>query len=800
MSRETSGVPVLPTTPTADPNWLVVEDGFNLAREHEIESLFAVANGYVGTRGSLAEGCSLSAPATFVAGVFDIPSGAHPAPELVVAPDWLRLRGAVDGQELRLENGELLEHHRILDLRQGILWREWRQRDPTGRITSIRGLRLASLANRHVLFQSIVFSPENYSGRLDVELPIDSAGAEELRLPNLSPLLVPVAASTLSTDGAVAVPGARVHSFRTVRTGVTIAFASATRLVNEHDASGADAPEHTDAERPQHWTMDVVLGKRYRLDRIVVVYTSRDTERPADAAAAHVARLVAQGGAERIVADHVRAWDARWRTADVEVDGDAAIQRALRFAGYHLISAANPEDERVSVGARALTGHTYKGHVFWDTEIFMLPFYVFTHPPSARALLMYRYHTLPAARDKARALGYRGALFPWESAATGIEATPRYGLIPDGTIVRILTGDQEHHISADVAYAAWQYWRATGDDDFFRAAGAELLLETARFWASRGTLDDDGRYHIRTVIGPDEYHEGVDDDAYTNLMAQWNLERGAETAHILETRWPERWRELSRALALTTHEVGEWRRLAAVMYTGFDPDTGLYEQFRGYFSLEYIDLAAFEPRTAPMDVVLGPERTQRSQVIKQADVVMALYLLWDQFPAEVREANFRYYEARTGHGSSLSPAVHALVAARLGDHARAMRYLRQAAEIDLANNMGNAAGGVHAGALGGLWQAVGFGFGGLRPREDGLLLDPQLPPEWRALRYPAQWRRRQLRVAVSGDPLHVQVEVEGEDGVPIALPDLPAMVIAAGRRYEAEREAAGWGRWRELAA
>ncbi|HEX5831316.1 MAG TPA: glycosyl hydrolase family 65 protein [Gemmatimonadaceae bacterium] len=795
---ETTCLAVLPAAPTTDPAWLLVEDGFNLAREHEIESLFAVANGYVGTRGSLAEGSPLSAPATFVAGVFDLPGGAHAVPELVVAPDWLRLCATVDGQQVRLENGEPLEHRRILDLRQGILWREWRHRDPTGRITWIHGLRLASLADRNVLLQSIMFSATNYAGRLHLEIPIEATDGEAFRDPTLSPMLVPVASSNSSADGAVDAPEGRALALRTAGTGVTVAFASATRLTDGQEIRGTDGTGHADAERPQQRTVEVEIGKCYRMDRIVVVCTSRDTDRPAAAAAAHLGRIMAEGGADRVVAAHVRAWDARWRGADVEIEGDAASQRALRFAGYHLISAVNPEDERVSVGARALTGHTYKGHVFWDTEIFMLPFYAFTHPPSARALLMYRHHTLPAARDKARALGYRGALFPWESAATGVEATPRVWRLPDGTVIRILTGDQEHHISADVAYAVWHYWRLTGDDEFLLTAGAELLLETARFWASRGAMGNDGRYHIREVIGPDEYHEGVDDDAYTNLMAQWNLERGAETARVLESRWPERWRELSRALALTADEVDEWRRIAQAMYTGFDPETGLYEQFRGYFGLEEIDLSSFEPRTAPLDVVLGWHRTQRSKVIKQADVVMALCLLWDRFPAAVREANFRYYEARTGHGSSLSPSVHALVAARLGDNARAMRYLRQTAEVDLANNMGNAAGGVHAAALGGLWQAVVLGFGGLRLLDDGLLLDPTLPPEWRALHFPAQWRGRQLRVAMSGDPLRVEVELEGEGGVPLALPGLPATVIATGRRYEAERQPAGWGPWREL--
>lgn len=806
MSRSVpEGALALPVAPTPEPDWLLVEEGFNLAREHEVESLFAVANGYAGTRGSLAEGSPLSAPATFLAGVFDAPPESRSVPELVVAPDWLLLRAVVDGREVRLENGEVLEHRRILDLRQGILWREWRQRDPTGRITWIRGLRLASLADRHVLLQLVAFVPENYGGRVLLESRIEGAVGNDGRTPILSPVLDPAATPSPPASVADTSPRAVELSLRTPGTGIALGFASSTRLTGVADEPLPGAVGVANDRLLQSWTMDVRMGNTYRLDRVVCVYTSRDVEvsqnggRPADVAAAHLERLLAEGGVDGILTAHVTAWNARWRAADVEVEGDTVAQRALRFAAYHLISAANPGDERVSIGARALTGHTYKGHVFWDTDIFMLPFYVFTHPPSARALVMYRYHTLSAARDKARALGYRGALYAWESADTGVETTPRFGLMPDGKVVEFRTGLEEHHISADVAYAAWQYWQGTGDDAFFLAAGAEILLETARFWGSRGALENDGLYHIRHVIGPDEYHESVDDDAYTNLMAQWNLERGAEAARLLEARWPERWRELADRLEIAPDEPRQWLRLAEAMYTGFDPRTGLFEQFSGYFELEEIDLAAYEPRTAPMDVVLGRERIQRSKVIKQADVVMALFLLWDRFPDAVREANFRYYDVRTGHGSSLSPAIHALVAARLGDVALATRYLRQAADIDLANNMGNAAGGVHAAALGGIWQAAVFGFAGMRMRDDGLIMDPHLPPEWRALRFPLEWRGRRLRVTVNGEPLRAEVEVEGENSVPLALADRPAAAIAPGRRYATEREAGEWGRWQEVA-
>ena len=687
----------LPVAPTDDPEWTLVEDGFTLTHEHEVESLFAIGNGYAGSRGSLAEGSALSAPATFVAGVFD--SDASSLPGLAPTADWTRLSTTINGHALRLDRGHNLEHRRILDMRQGIFWREWRHQDEGGRITRVRMLRLASLADRHLLIQCATITPENFSGKIFVD-------------------------DTL-TGPVIQVTGS----------GTTVAMAVARQVMNSTDRW---TPSAELVEGRQG--LELKLGETYRLDRVVALYTSRDTADPRETAGKHVERAIDDvAGA---ITEHSNSWQARWESSDLRIEGDPASQRALRFAIYHLSSAANPQDDHVSIGARGLSGSAYKGHVFWDTDIFMLPLFVLTYPEAARALVMYRYHTLAAARAKAARLGYRGAFYAWESADNGEDATPPFVVAPDGQIIRLLTGEQEQHISADVAFGVWNYWRATGDDRFLVAAGAEILIETARFWASRAQREEDGRYHICGVIGPDEYHETVDDNAYTNGMAQWNLEIAAEIANLVAKRWPGEWQALSHRLGIEPDEPRRWPNMARDLYTGFDERTGLLEQFRGYFDLEEIDLAAFVPRTAPMDVLLGRERIQQSKIIKQPDVVMLIHLLWDRMAPEVRKANFEYYEPRCAHGSSLSPAIHALVAARLGDTALAQRYFRQAAEIDLADNMGNAAGGIHAAALGGLWQAVVLGFAGLHLGGERPEHRTNLPPNWRRLSMRIQWRGR----------------------------------------------------------
>jgi trehalose/maltose hydrolase-like predicted phosphorylase len=449
----------------------------------------------------------------------------------------------------------------------------------------------------------------------------------------------------------------------------------------------------------------------------------------------------------------------RWDTADVETTGDDETQRKARFAIYHLIGSANPEDEYASVGARSLTGERYKGHVFWDTEIFVLPFFVYTHPPTARALLMYRYHTLPAARERARAMGYRGALYAWESTDTGVDVTPPFVYNSAGERLEILTGLQEHHISADVAYAIWQYWRATRDEEFFLNAGAEMMLEVAHFWASRAERGEDGRYHIRTVIGPDEFHEHADDNAFTNLMAQWVLRRGLETVEWLREHHPDRWRELSGRIGFDESELATWEEVAEGLVENFDPETNLFEQHSGYFELEDIDLRDLEPRTKSVDAILGWSRLTRSQIIKQADVIMLLFLLGDDYAREVHEANFRFYEPRTTHDSSLSPSFHALAAARFGDLKTARRYFERAANLDLDFAHGvTAAGGVHIAALGGMWHALVFGFGGMFVEDEGPRFEPHVPEDWQTLRFSVLWRGSQLQVAAAGNVADVTTE------------------------------------------
>lgn len=736
--------------PTRDPRWLLRHEGYNVLSESAVESRFALSNGFLGMRASraISRGPTwlswlgyikwASWPRCYVAGLFDRPNTEPSVPALVPVADWSRVRIVLDGKPQLLSSGEIVEGARILDLRRGVLLSELSHRTQEGIVVSGSELRLLSMADRATGLQLLRFAldRDGVDVRLEANFGMSGLGMEPVRLDR------------------------DLGAWRTEGTNKGVAMAGSAVLRVEGQPLVPDRP----FSLRWVWRWRSVAGQHIEFDRIVAVARA---DRPDDDPAAVSETALARGtsiGWRAVLARHEAAWAERWRAGDVVIEGDDAVQQALRFAVYHLTGAANPQDERVSVGARALTGDAYFGHVFWDTETYLLPFYTAVWPEAARAMLMYRFHTLPAARAKAASIGCRGALYAWESADTGEETTPERVVGPDGAMIDILTGKLEQHISADIAYAVWQYWRITGDDEFFQVSGAEILLETARFWASRAVAEDDGKRHIRHVIGPDEYHEDVDDNAFTNVMARWNIARALEAIDLLKQRWPDRAAALCAKLALDDRELADWHDAVGRIVTGLDAATGIYEQFAGFHDLEPIDLSLYADRKVPIDVVIGRERTLRSQVVKQADIVALLALLPEEFPGATAERNFRYYEPRCAHGSSLSAGLHALVAARLGDAPMALRFLHQAAAADLEFDP-NSAGGVRIAGLGGVWQAMVLGFAGLTLAHDGISIHPRLPPHWRSMAFTVKWRGRPVEIGITGKAVRVTIC----DGAPVEV-------------------------------
>jgi trehalose/maltose hydrolase-like predicted phosphorylase len=496
-----------------------------------------------------------------------------------------------------------------------------------------------------------------------------------------------------------------------------------------------------------------------RLERLAAYRV--DPERTPEASEA-LRRLdeAEQAGFERLLTEHRRSWAQRWEEADIVIEGDAELQRAVRFALFQTMGSVADFGE-AAVGARGLTGPAYRGHVFWDADVYVLPLLAATHPQAARAMLEYRIRRLPDARAFARESGRRGARFAWESARDGVDVTPLEAHDQTGRVMHIHTGELEEHITADVAWAAACYIDWTGDTTFAEGPGRVLFVETARYWASRIGLDEDGRGHIDHIIGPDEYHEPVDDNAFTNVMAAWNLRRA--TAAVEGTD------------AVPSEERRAWVELADSLVDNYDPETGIYEQFPGFFELEPIVVADIAPhRPIAADLLVGKERVMASQVIKQADVLMLHHMVPDAVAPGSLGPNLDFYEPRTSHGSSLSPAIHASVLARAGRLDDALETLRLASRIDFDDLTGTTAGGLHLATMGGLWQALAFGFAGLRPEGDALGIDPRLPGSWDALEVRVSFRGKPVRVRIEPDV----VTVEADPVVQINV------TTTEGRRFE----------------
>lgn len=701
-----------------DQLWKITEEDFTPAKQHHKETIFTIGNGYFCTRGAFEEGFAGDRRATFVHGVFDaVPISVS---ELANIPDWLPLTVFLQNERFSMEQGKVLAYRRALDLRTGVLTRTVRWQSPSGLTATITLERFASLADEHLGLIRCSVTPE-FDGmvefRLGLKGDMDNEGLAHWTW-----------VSQKFQDGVVSL----LNRTRTSQ----VELASAMWVKSLAGECLEDAFCDVENAPMRALKMAAKAGKTLAVEKVVAIATSRDTTDVISEAVRHVKG--AQDW-ETCLKAHTEAWEKEWERTDVLIEGDDEAQIAIRFNLFQMLIAAPRHDDRVNIGAKTLSGFGYRGHSFWDTEIFMLPLFIYTAPHIARNLLTYRYNNLAGAREKAHGNGCEGAQFPWESADTGKEVTPTW--VPhyaDPTkMVRIWTGDIEIHISADVAYAIYQYWHVTGDDAWFIGKGAELILDTAKFWASRAEWNQaEMRYEYTDVIGPDEYHEHVDNNFYTNRMAQWNLQLAFEVLDWLKQHAPEKYTELVLRLDLSPERLAKWQDVIAKISLHIEP-SGVVEQFEGYFQRKVVDLVAMEPRDRSVQTIFGIEGTNETQVLKQPDVLMAFHVLRDYYTLEQVRVNYDYFTPRTDHtyGSSLGPSIQSIMACEVGKQEDAYEHFIRAARADLRDVRGNAGDGIHAASAGGLWQAIVFGFAGLRLTSGGWSVHPRLPRHWKRVAF-----------------------------------------------------------------
>jgi alpha,alpha-trehalose phosphorylase len=749
--------------------WRILETRFTSGFATRAETALALSNGYIGVRGTPDEGRPGFAPGTFVNGFHETWPIVHAeeayglarvGQTIVNVPDVTVVELYVDDEPLFLPTARTPEYLRILDMRNGVLTRDLLWATPAGKHVRVRSTRLVSFEHRHVVAISYEVTVDQRAPVIVRSRVVDranlvagpAAAGETMHDPRLSSRLDgKVLERVLSrADGGRAVLG-----YRTVRSGMTLALAvdHALEVPGEYRVDLDLDPDTTalvvavDAE--PHRPIRLVKYAAYHTSRTVVVdELARRSQGTLD--------RVTAAGFDTLQASQRACLDLFWDRADVTIEDTlrhpVRMQQAVRWNLFHL-AQATWRAEGAGVPAKGLTGAAYDGHYFWDTETWVLPFLAYTQPRIARNLLRFRQTMLPAARARARELDLRGALFPWRTIQ-GDEASAYYE-----------AGTAQFHIDADIAYAVRRYMDVRGGSHFLIETGAEILIETARMWVTLGFYGDDRRFHIHGVTGPDEYTAMVDDNAFTNLMARLNLRYAAATMRRLVAEVPEAYAAIAADLDLVPAEIDEWERAADHMYVPYDSERGITPQDATFLSHQRWDLDNTSAARFPLLLHYHPLALYRRQVLKQADVVMAMFLLGNEFTLEQKRANFEYYDPITTGDSSLSASIQSIVASEIGDEDAACRYLDFAILMDLADVAGSTSHGVHIASAAGAWMGFVFGFGGVRDFDGNLTIDPRLPKRFPSLGFSLRFRDRQLRIHLT----HQRERYELTEGKPLQL-------------------------------
>jgi trehalose/maltose hydrolase-like predicted phosphorylase len=753
-----------------DTNWLIAESDFDPNHLGKGEAIFCLGNGYLGQRAALEEEYVGQTRDFFVNGTFHRFDQSE-VTELPNLPDLTQIQIMINGARFSLCSGRLLRYVRFLNLKTGELNRIVEWESPAGDRLRLTFRRFASLENEHLLAAKMEITPINGDVQLQIESGING------RVSN--------SGSQHFCEGAMRIYENTVLEMvsETCNAGIVCGLHTAHRFrLNGEEFQPAMLPVIERRLLNCRYTIALKANQTLEMEKISCVHTSFDqayvnlSGSPVERIKIDGKTLVLQGlqlGYEALSRQSACLWNAVWQKKDINLESNNPFdQLALRFAVYHMIIMAHPTDCRVGIGAKSLTGEGYKGHSFWDTEIFLLPYYAFSQPETARNLLLYRYYGLEGARRKARENGYQGAMYPWETANTDDgEVTPLMGGadVVTGEQLPILTGSLEQHISADVAFAVWQYFQITGDQSFLDDYGYEIILETARFWTSRAMWDaGKNAYVIDDVIGPDEYKEHVNNNAYTNYLAHYNMFLALSVLDTLEKRNDAVYGRLSAAIPFQeTRSI--IREVAEKLYLPKAEPDGVIPQFEGFMDLAPLDIRKYKQAGVVGTIIddYNMEQIGKMQVCKQGDLLVLLLLLGDRFPPNTLADNFSYYEEKTLHDSSLSKSTHCILACDLKRYDMAGRLFQGACNTDLGPLMSTSDMGIHSASMGGIWQCVVFGGGGVRIRDGVLHIAPHLLPEWRKLSFALCYQGGKL--SVTADPQGVTVKNAGDVDITIAI-------------------------------
>jgi alpha,alpha-trehalose phosphorylase len=733
--------------------WRIVESRYTDHYYARAETGLALSNGYIGIRGTYDEGRPALSPGTFINGFHEtwpIVYGeeayglARTGQTIVDVPDATVLQLLVDDEPLLMPVARMREYQRVLDMRNGVLTRDLVWSTPAGKHVRVSSCRLVSLEHRHLAAISFEVTLLDHPAPVLISSQLINPHDQRVGGPPSrpdDPRLARVLGHRVLNCRLRQADGVRLLvGFETTHSGMRLGV-GVDHVVDT--TAPFDSTTTLDDDRGEVvFSVDAQPGVPFRLTKYVSYQISHKA--PASELVARCARTLSRAtrdgfaALQRAQRQHLEHF---WDRADVQVELAAMSGRTQQAIRWNLfqVGQASWRAEGSGIPAKGLTGQAYDGHYFWDTEVFILPFLSYTQPRIARNLLRFRYSMLEAARVRARALNQRGALFPWRTI-TGEEASANF-----------LAGTAQYHINADIADALMRYMTVRGDLAFAGELAGEILVETARFWEDLGFYGDDGRFHIHGVTGPDEYTTVVNDNTYTNLMARRNLRAAIAVVRRLERERPADYAALVADVALQPGELDAWERAADSMYVPYDQQRGIHPQDDTFLDREVWDLESTPTDKFPLLLHFHPLVIYRFQVLKQADIVLAMLLLGDEFSEDQKRRNFDYYDPLTTGDSSLSACVQSILAAEVGREEQAVAYFRYALLMDLADVAGNASDGVHIASAAGVWLALVYGFGGVRDFGGRLTFNPHLPKAWQKLEFSLRFRSRQLRISLSHD-------------------------------------------------
>ncbi|MDQ4214367.1 glycoside hydrolase family 65 protein [Microbacterium sp. ASV81] len=769
--------------------WRLVETRYPHTDPGVSETLLGLGNGYLGLRGNHIEGRIAHEHGTFINGLHETWTIRHAeqaygfaevGQTIVNAPDAKVMRVYVDDEPLSFDEADIREYRRSLDFRTGVLERDVLWETPSGKRVRIRDERIVSFEERHLAVLRLEVTVENADAPVTISCQlINRQDGEDVY--GGVPVMPGATRRGTSFDPRKAERfGDRVLqpaefwqeeqraalSYRVTNSGMSVAVAADHLIETGNEYTARRLVEQDIAKNV--FRVQAKAGVPTRVTKVVSYHTSRGV--PPRELIDRCRRTLDRAAVEGVEAQFAKqaAWlTAYWERSDVRIAGHDDLQQATRWCLFQ-IAQASARADGAGVSAKGVSGSGYGGHYFWDTEIYVLPFLTYTSPQFARNALRCRVHMLPAARRRATQLNEDGVLFPWRTI-NGEEASAYYA-----------AGTAQYHINADVSYALGKYVRATGDDDFLYRDGVDIAVETARMWATLGfwrSSDEGDTFHIHGVTGPDEYTTVVNDNLFTNVMARYNLRLAARVVREMAEDAPEAYDAAVERLRIDTAEVEQWERAADALFIPFSPTLGIHPQDSLFLEREVWDLPATPAEQRPLLLHFHPLVIYRFQVLKQADVVLALFLQGNHFTEAEKLADFEYYDPLTTGDSTLSAVVQSILAAEVGYQDLAHEYFEKAIYVDLGDLHHNASDGVHVASAGGVWTALVSGFGGMRDHDGELSFDPRLPVDWPELSYPLQWQGSRLQVTLTAGEL--LVEVRAGDPVEFSVRGVPHVATVA---------------------